>query len=383
MDKCINNVCLKEKFNFDKVSMARFLDTLRYNEHGFAIGSNYVDLIMFGENYDKAIQYAFPRIKSHINLVSYSNLYTASFLDLLFNPENIQRQDQWFNETDHMIMVPIILDDKFTLGFGVDKSSTTAVNIFDTIIFDVIIKPDNYELLREIYAEWLNTHQASLIENICKYLSSQQYVSIHDLTYTCKSTKRKIIFIRDDIYNWYNKFGYTDDIIKVSVLDQSANNAWIDIKCKIDVKVDRSIENLITYITNQIGPPVINYDILIDYKFITNTNNKYLDKIILKNKKYYEEKFKHKFKNFIIRSVSNLDNIVSVTIEYQMRNYKIDIIPYTSVWLDMLRSNQACDLIKLYLTDSLTNIIYATTNYNNITIKHTYKTDLFYLISIN
>lgn len=447
---------LMENFMFDVPYMTKFLQNIRYSDlqtnsidtyisYAIATGSNYITLVLSDSDYKiidtyRSVTTCFlsKRLINDVNQYTlnknnkYSDLYRHFFLDLLFNPNNVEKlkfKNILYIETDDIIMTPNInlfyvnptvismLSSNSTKHHikSNTKSRFVKSDILKNIIFDVLVKPDNYGQLQDMYMRWLDNRDESILESICVSLYEQQYVSVYHLNYGSDETLRKFLRIRKKIHKFYNAYGYYDTDIKIFIEDQFNHNAWIDIKVQCldsnngdrynyritSIVRNRTIDNLITYLKHEIYPSVgrqrmFDYDQTVQYKFKSTDcplRPTKLTNIRFQTKINFDKEYNNKFENFTVHKIfyqklskyssfCSFSVCVDLEIDGVTKRYLVNIKPVTLQYISKLSDDNKYNEINLYLTDPTYNTMYNEIAYDTITSINFYKTNLYYVIEL-
>lgn len=176
--------------------------------------------------------------------------YKRFYLDLMFDENNSEKKlaknRGLYMETDNCIIIPNMIlyyvdnaiakpietykklkeeckDDRICLDDLKKKNENgQIIDDLKNIVFEVIVKPDDYDTLKELYDE-------EKYLSLEKLLLEQPYKSLYHLSNLDVVKMEKV---RQDIYDFYSTFGQSikSENVKIDVNDINSNNAWISVK---------------------------------------------------------------------------------------------------------------------------------------------------------
>lgn len=278
-------------------------------------------------------------INKIIDQTDISMLYSKLFLDILFNEYNIEKV-KYFNlvdEYDECIIMPDVV------GTNINKkiksiiskfnnkdyieSNDTAIHYASTIKFNIIVKPDSYEELKQEYRDIRNN---SDVISLLKKLKSSPYITpchtvlkaaelLQNNSVEHKSFCSKFENIYKHIVSFYQKiFGIKDmeDCISVQVSSYYPRNLWLNINVRFRNIYDAEY-NYVRIVDNHSS---IRYSDFISCMLVGDNLD---DKYIITIKKMIIEKYGLKIGPSIYDDVDG--KLVRNNIDCLSESYKSDI----------------------------------------------------------
>ena len=211
-----------EYFSNQKHNIINFLESLDIQNVEFntknskvlnATGTNNISLV-YVNNFELAENTAFCFLNKKLfdNILEQTPLeerYTKTFMSLMFDKDNKEKQSPFFFEDDDTIIIPNNL-----LYYTTENTS------IEDVIFMVIIRPDNYSELQKLYNE---QNFLKLYEN----LSKQNFITLYHLT---KEDVNKLERIQKKILEFYERFNIKNENVKIDVSSKESHNFWIHIQ---------------------------------------------------------------------------------------------------------------------------------------------------------
>lgn len=372
----------------------------------------------------------------------YSKLYQKFFLDIMFNNQSLEKQraikNDLYLETNDFIMIPnlhhhFLTHEYYKLLHDFNNSKKKIKPGFmKDVIFMIIIKPNNYDELKNLYSEYIEEKDNLILDKLCHTLYQQPFRSVYHMDYNDKNTANIFVNMKKEIIIFYKKFNYNDNDVMINLSDQFANNAWINIRVQcIDKNVGDSlapritneirsisIDELLNFFEYNINPGDAYQKTLsdIEYKYYDIEENCYepiTDIINLNDKEYFipEGNFIRRnkmdppeldisnkifdlnisgafMKNFTINRIyfqklSDLSSFcsISVCITIDNKNYLLNIKPITNKYILKL-SKENIEFVQNYLFHNWNNHIITTYHNNEVYMNTIYKKDLYYEIEI-
>ncbi|ARF11030.1 hypothetical protein Hokovirus_4_4 [Hokovirus HKV1] len=238
-----------EMFIKNRNYLKHFINSLYFlkqeNDNYICKGSNFITLITYQKNrYLQNNMKQLPNTKSYFCKLNYDiikriidktliyDLYDNFYLSLMFD-ENYYEKKYYnflYYEDDEIIIFPLLtlfyinkyILKKLINHYNTKNTNEEILSYVNNITFQVIVKPDNYQELKNLYF-------ANDLETLINKLLNQPYVTIYDkrnynLFDKYKNIKKKVI-------NFYKTKFNIDNNVYMYIQNFYPHNCWIHINC--------------------------------------------------------------------------------------------------------------------------------------------------------
>lgn len=295
---------------------------------------SYMDPIYYNKSYFCKASYAF--VNDIINNINPDELYDDYFLDILFNPNNIEKNtySNYCKEYDECIIIPNIEKIAFLSKFNniiTKLKNTNKINILlSDINFTIIQKPNNYNKLKQEYLNIIDNNYREFKKKLAntQYSNIFNYISyvnnLEDNEYSYEYNKMNNI--KKNFESYINTiFGINDCHLHITY-STYIKNFWLIYDGKVQDIYNGEYDTIkiVDYHSN-----ILFDNILYCIKFKDNLDNQYLSS------------YKEYMLEYIFKSESlNIKNKYCLNDEYDITGKNKNTLINTKKSYDCITNNK-------------------------------------------